>query len=94
MEYLATAIGVLTAIVGWFISGVVRTKDRMSKLEEKFGDLKADCAGLKARSDAHDGSMADLKREIADIRENMVRRHDLDQIADAIGKRIDDALRR
>lgn len=86
MQYLSGFVAVLVAVVGWYIAAVNRTRSEIVA-------LRIAQAGLEARSNAHDGAMQDIKREIADIRENMVRRHDLDQMIDSIGARIDDALK-
>jgi len=94
VQYLSGLAAALVAVVGWYIAAVNRAKDKINELSKQISELRIAHAGLEARATAHDGGMADIKREISDIRDNMVRRHDLDSVIDAVGKRIDDAMRR
>jgi len=92
MQYLSGLVALLVAVVGWYINAVNRNKQKMEALEKNVQDLNVSYARLESRSNAHDGMMNEIKQELGDVRDNMVRRHDLEQIFDSISKRIDDAL--
>ncbi len=103
---LAAALpSLLVAALTLWVNRTQRARDavasdrdkRIDKLEEgkhrhadELARISTTAAVLSARVDNLHQSDGDLREQISDIRDNMVRKDDLD----ALGKRIDDALRR
>lgn len=56
-------------------------------------DLEIRLVRVEARADASAQNMTEVKSELADIRENMVRRHDLEAFRDQVCQRIEDFRR-
>lgn len=110
--FAALLPSLLVAALTLYVNRIQRTRDvlaatyleRLQKLEEgkhrhatEITQITVTAAVLQARVEGLHQSDGDLRGEIADIRENMVRRADLEPLGQRIedlSQRIDDVLRR
>ncbi len=75
--------GFALAVVGW-------GANHMRTLKTTIHDLELRMVRAETQAGADLAARSDLKEELADIRENMVRRDDLVALRDAIYQRIQD----
>jgi hypothetical protein len=75
--------GAVTAGFGWFTY-------TQRGAREKLHDLEIRTVRLEARADNAQSDQMEIKAELSDIRENMVRRDDLTSLRDQLCQRIDD----
>jgi PBP1b-binding outer membrane lipoprotein LpoB len=90
MEFLPYMVSaVLTLFTGALTKIVAGYSERLKDLEKKTQELEVVNATLTARSSGQTAMMQELKSEVSDIRNNMVRRDDFA----AMGQLINDAIR-
>ena len=70
----------MLAVLGW--AG--------KKVYETIHDLELRMVKVETRAEEQGKVQVEVKEELGDIRQNMVRRHDLDAVKEALCQRIDD----
>jgi len=84
LELLSVAIAALTFITGILGKIMASYSGRLKTAEAEIVALKVDNATLKAQSSGQTAMLGELKAEVSDIRDNMVRRDDLTAMAQLI----------
>jgi len=91
LEIVAIVVGAVSPlilmVVGWIFT-------RSIKQAEKVAALDVRLTAAEVRIHNHGGRLASTDEALADIRDHMVRKDDLDHMAAALTQRIDDVLGR
>lgn len=74
-------------IIGWIFTRSVKQSDKMHAIDIRLTKAEEKLHG-------HGGRLTATEEALKDISENMVRREDFDRGLEALGQRIDDALRK
>lgn len=78
--------GLVLLVVGWGAT-------HLRELRKTLRDLEIRMVKVETQATSEANSRSEIRQELVDIRENMVRRDDMNSLRDALSQRIEDLRR-